>query len=248
MSGRAALRHDRPVVARSPRRVLVLGAREQGRIAPRVDRGAEQTARAVGRSRWRQRRRVEARRALSVRLDRLDDRRIIREQRVRRGVADLRRRAGAPALVRDVRERPPHAVHEQKAVERLPLRRTLAEQPELERELGGRHRGDVRVHAVRVGARRAHGHAGVADSRRERFGRAREAEVAHLAIEPQRRRAADLRDPPARGERLHVELEQPVARDDVAERAVRVLLAAREDVRHRALVVHDLHRRTESGD
>jgi hypothetical protein len=72
--------------------------------------------------------------------------------------------------------------------------------------------------------------------------------VTRLAIGTDEPRAAELRQAPRPGERLHGHLEEAVAGDDIAQRAIGVFLAVGEDVRHAATVVDDLHVGTESGE
>ena len=80
------------------------------------------------------------------------------------------------------------------------------------------------------------------------FRRARKSEPAGFSIQRERARTGDLGEPPRCRKRLEVELKEPVARDDIAQGAIRVLFVRGEDVWHGAIIVLDVHRRAQAYD
>ena len=188
---------------------------------------------------------VESWRRPSIRLNGLHDGRVVGKERVRRAHTDTRRCRGAIGFHGKIGERVTHPVQEMIGVDRLPRFRPGAGEPELERQLARRHLPDVGVHSVCIRARKSQEHGAVRRGGELSLGRARKAESTHLAVEWQCARAGNLRQPARRRHRLKVQLKKPVARDHVPQRAVGVLLIGGEDVRHGAIVVHDVHRRVE---
>ena len=247
MATRGPPGRHRPVVAgHRPRRVL--------RVAPPTHTGRHEDAcgreqhrsGGIGCSRWRKRLKVHARRGLPIGLDGFLNGRVVWKQRLCGPRSHARCGGRAIVLHREVRQRVSHAVEQVIRIDGAPHRGMGAGEPELQWQLGSRHLPHIRIHAVGVRGHEPHERRRIARCRDGTLRRARKTQPAHLAIQWQRAHARDLREPSGGGQRLHIELKEPVARHHVAEPAIGILLCRGEDVWHRALVVHHFYRGTQA--
>ena len=235
-------RRDCPVVAAKAAR----GRGHEWIISQRLDEvGIDRRSRG---HEWRKARRQEMRIETSGRDDRLLEGAVQWKQRPRNGITDKHCEAKSvqPRIVGC--ERQGHPTEQVECVDRRPRRRATIQQSVLDRQVTGPHVRDPRVDAVPVCMQHV-GNCRRAVQPAKRVVRcARQPQSARAPVEIHSRLADQLAQCPSARSNLELDLKEPVTRDDVSERPVRIVLRCREDVWDASTVVPDIDVRPKPGE